>query len=400
MKIVYFYQYFTTPKGSYGTRVYEFTKEWVEKGHEVIVVTSVYAKSDIKATKFIENQTIDGIQLKIINVKIDNKQSFFKRIYTFLVYSLFSVYYAFTLKCDVVIASSGPITVGVPGLIASVFRRKKMVFEVRDLWPEGPIELGVLKNKMLQKISYTFEKWCYKRASLVVALSPGMQSNILDRFPNTNVISVTNSANIKLFSSPKQAIELPQLQGKKYAIYTGNIGMVNNSELLYRAALKLKEIGREDINIVLIGDGQLKAALKKKSENLTTIHFLDLMPKKDLVNYVKNAFVSLIPLNNTPMLATSSPNKLFESMAASVPVIQSTFGWIKEMLEETQSGYTVNPIDENELVEKLLFLADNEQGAGAMGKRGYEYAITNFDKDILAKKMLDGIVAISNIKHS
>ena len=84
MTIIYFYQYFTTPKGSYGTRVYEFTKKWVEKGHKVIVVTSVYAKSDIRATKFLETQEIDGITLKIINVTIDNKQSFSKEnLYVF-----------------------------------------------------------------------------------------------------------------------------------------------------------------------------------------------------------------------------------------------------------------------------------------------------------------------------
>ena len=149
MTIVYFYQYFTTPKGSYGTRVYEFTKNWVERGHKVIVITSPYAKSDVRATKFLETQLIDGITLKIINVSIDNKHSFTRRIYSFLVYSFFSIFYALTLKCDLVIASSGPITVGVPGLIAKIFRRKKFVFEVRDLWPEGPIELGILKNKFI-----------------------------------------------------------------------------------------------------------------------------------------------------------------------------------------------------------------------------------------------------------
>lgn len=397
MRIVYFYQYFTTPKGSYGTRVYEFTKNWVEQGHQVTVVTSIYAKSDLRADKFLETKQIDGIDLKIINVKIDNKQSFLKRIYTFLVYSFFSVYYAFTLKCDAVIASSGPITVGVPGLIANIFRGKKMIFEVRDLWPEGPIELGILKNKMLQKLSYAFEKWCYKRSCLVVALSPGMQQNIAERFPKTNVISVTNSANIELFSSPKKPLDHPVLKGKKYAIYTGNIGMVNNSELLYRTAILLAEKDRADIHIVLIGDGQQKEDLVKKSEGVKNIHFLGLMPKRELVNFVKNAFVSLIPLNNTPMLATSSPNKLFESMAASVPVIQTTHGWIKSMLAETRSGYTVSATDENQLAEKLIELADNEQKVREMGGRAHKYAKENFDKDILANRMLDGILeAVKN----
>ena len=394
MTIVYFYQYFTTPKGSYGTRVYEFTKNWVKRGHKVIVVTSPYAKSDIRASKFLETQLIEGITLKIVNVSIDNKHSFARRIYSFLVYTFFSIFYALTLKCDVVVASSGPISVGIPGLIAKIFRRKKFVFEVRDLWPEGPIELGVLKNMFIQKISYAFEKKCYESSSLIVALSPGMKSNITDRFPETNTISVTNSANIKLFSSPKETITHPQLIGKKFAIYTGNIGMVNNSDLLYRTAEKLREEGREDIVIVLIGDGQQKDEIKKKSEGLNTILFLDLMPKVKLVNYIKNALVSLIPLNDTPMLSTSSPNKLFESMAAAIPVIQTTNGWIKKMLQETQSGFTVSPTKEDELFDKLVFLADNEIEANEIGKRGFEFARINFDKNILSERM---IKAIENI---
>jgi glycosyltransferase involved in cell wall biosynthesis len=396
MTIIYFYQYFTTPKGSYGTRVYEFTKNWVERGHEVIVVTSPYAKSDVRATKFLETQLIAGVTLKIINVSVDNKHSFAKRIYTFLVYTFFSTFYALTLKCDVVIASSGPITVGIPGLIAKVFRGKKLVFEVRDLWPEGPIELGVLKNKIVQKISYAFEKKCYKSSSLVVALSPGMKSNITDRFPKTNAISVTNSANIELFSSRKDIILPPHLIGRKMAIYTGNIGTVNNSELLYRTAKKLSEEGRNDIVIVLIGDGQQKEELMKKSEGLNTIVFLDLMPKVVLVNYIKNALVSIIPLSDTPMLSTSSPNKLFESMAASIPVIQTTNGWIKKMLQESQSGFTVSPTKEDELFDKLIFLADNEIEAKEIGKRGFKFARLNFDKNFLSERMIKAIEKIQN----
>ncbi|SNR67038.1 Glycosyltransferase involved in cell wall bisynthesis [Maribacter sedimenticola] len=391
MKIIYFYQYFTTPKGSWSTRVYEFTKNWVEEGHEVTVVTSIYSKSDLQATKLIENQLIDGINLKIINVVIDNKQPIWKRLYTFIVYMSFSTYYALKFKYDIIICSSGPITVGFPGLIAKMFKKTNLIFEVRDLWPEAPIELGIIKNRFVAKFSYWFEKKCYQKSSLVVALSPGMRDNILERYPKTNVISVTNSANIDLFSEPKKPLSLKALTNKKFAIYTGNIGMVNNSELLFRAALKLKELDRTDIVIVLIGDGKLKEDLKSKSSNLENILFLDLMPKNELVNYVKNAFTSLIPLKNTPMLATSSPNKLFESMAASVPVIQTTNGWIKQMLHETRTGFTVSPDNEDELVEKLIYLADNEIVVKEMGDKAYEYAKYNFDKNQLAKKMITAI---------
>lgn len=114
MRIVYFYQYFSTPNGSWGTRVYDFCKEWVAQGHDVTVVTSVYAKSDLKATRLIEDQVFDGIKVKVLNIRIDNKQPVFQRIWTFIQYSLLSSYYAITLKADLVIASSGPLPQAFP----------------------------------------------------------------------------------------------------------------------------------------------------------------------------------------------------------------------------------------------------------------------------------------------
>src|SRR5690606_15584636 len=152
MKIVYFYQYFSTPNGSWGTRVYEFAKEWVDQGHEVTVVTSIYSKSDLVAEKLVEDQVFEGIKVKVLNVIIDNKQSFIKRILSFIKYSLLSSYYAIKLPADVVIASSGPITIGIPGLISKYIRGRKLIFETRDLWPEGAIELGIIKNKNIKKI--------------------------------------------------------------------------------------------------------------------------------------------------------------------------------------------------------------------------------------------------------
>src|SRR5690606_1704984 len=114
----------------------------------VTVVTSIYSKSDLTATKMIEDQYFEGIHVKVINLAIDNKQAFLKRIWSFVAYSILSSYYALTLKADVVVASSGPITVGLPGLISKYIKGRKLVFETRDLWPEGAIELGIISNPL------------------------------------------------------------------------------------------------------------------------------------------------------------------------------------------------------------------------------------------------------------
>ncbi|TDQ73504.1 glycosyltransferase family 4 protein [Sphingobacterium yanglingense] len=400
MKIVYFYQYFSTPKGSWGTRVYEFAKEWVKDGHEVTVVTSVYSKSDLKATNLIENQCFEGIHVKVLNVTIDNKQIFLKRIWSFFQYSILCSYYAVKLPADVVIASSGPITIGIPGLIARYIRGRRLVFETRDLWPEGAIELGIIKSPIVQRIAYWFEKVCYRASSYIVTLSPGMTENIKRRFRIENITDVTNAANIELFSTKKEFLT-PILTPKSYAIYTGNIGMVNNSYWLYNAAKELQVLGREDIKIVLIGEGQQREELEALAikENVTNFIRLGLMSKEELVAYVQNAFVSLVPLKGTPVLDTSSPNKFFESLAAGVPIIQNTQGWMKEFLWEHAVGYTLDPSDPKQLAQMLIQMKDNSVETEAMGVRALDVAKQHFDKYYLANKMLDVLMKVHHDRY-
>jgi len=399
MKILYFYQYFSTPKGSWGTRVYEFSKEWVKKGHDVTVVTSIYSKSDLKASKFIERQQIEGIHLIVLNIKIDNKQHPLRRVWTFIQYSLLSVYFAMAEKHDVVVASSGPITVGIPALLSKMIRRKKMVFEVRDLWPDTAIEMGYVNSRLLKKMMYAFEKFCYDMSDLIVTLSPGSAQNIFSRYKNYNTISVTNSANIDLFEhTDEKIVEHFGLLDTSFAIYTGNIGEVNNSRLLLEAARRIKERGIEDLKIILVGDGQQKEELQEISEEQNLQDYflmLDLMPKEKLVSLLKYSIASLIPLANKPLLNTSSPNKLFESLAAGVPVIQTTTGWIRELLETHDIGFTVSAHEPDELVDALLTLKNKPELRSRLGKNAYRLAKSQFSKEVLADKMLDGIRSLS-----
>ena len=393
MRILYFYQYFSTPKGSWGTRVYEYAKEWVKKGHKVTVVTSIYSKSDLTANKLIERQQVEGIDLIVLNIKIDNKQSPLKRIWTFIQYCYLASYFAITEKYDIAVASSGPITVGLPGLVSRYFRRKKLVFEVRDLWPDTAIDMGYVNNKLFQKVLYKIENICYEASSLIVTLSPGAKDNIIERYREYNIISVPNSANIKLFSR-KSNEELPNnLKKNKYAIYTGNIGQVNNSQLLYEASKILKDKDSE-IKIVLVGDGQDRDYLLQKSlsEGLNDqFIMLGLMPKEELVPLVKSSLASLIPLANKPILNTSSPNKLFESLAAGVPVIQTTSGWMKDMLDNDNVGFTVSPVDPRELVDVLQKLNETPELRKQISEDASRLAKQRFDKKVLANKMIEAI---------
>jgi glycosyltransferase involved in cell wall biosynthesis len=400
VKILIFYQYFTTPKGSWGTRIYEFSKEWVKKGHEVTVVTSIYSKSDLKAAKFIENQIFEGIKVKVLNIKIDNKQPIIKRIFSFISYSIISSWYAFKLKADIVIASSGPITVGIPGLISKIFSKKKLVYEVRDLWPEVPIEVGVIKNVFLKKVAYFFEKKLYENASLVVGLSPGIRDHIISNFNHKNVISVTNSANLNLFGENISFDNNILNENDFYGIYTGNIGEINNSFWLVDAARNLKNKNIDNIKIVLIGDGQLKQeilSIIKKEKLINLIHF-DLMPKERLVPFIQNANVSLVPLSPNPILDTSSPNKFFESLAAGVPVIQTTKGWIKDYIEINNVGFNSDGNDPESLSELLIKLKNNPKILDKMKQNSRKCAVRDFDQIKLSDLYLSSLLKLQTNK--
>lgn len=395
MKILYFYQYFATSKGSWGTRVHEFTREWVKKGHQVTVVTSVYSKSDISSSKFIDTQYFDGVKVIIINVRIDNRQPFLKRIFSFLAYSVLSCWYALTYPTQVVIASSGPITVGVPGLMAKLFRRKKLVFESRDLWPDGAIELGIIKNPMMIKAARWFEKFCYRSSDLIVALSIGMEKEIRTKSPDSNVITVTNAANIPLFSTPKPFSADLAITQKSYAIYTGNIGEVNNSRWLLETAKILQKKG-SSLKILIIGEGQQRELIDQeiKEHHLNTLLRWPLMPKENLVTLVQHALVSLVPLKGTPVLDTSSPNKFFESLSAGVPVVQNTQGWMKDFLIEHEVGFTLPPDDPEALADLLISLASDPKRLDGMKDRALEISKAEFDKNRLADKMIEAIESL------
>lgn len=397
MKIVYFYQYFSTPKGSWGTRAYEFARRWVQAGHEVTIVTSIYYKSDLVAKRLIENQEFEGIKVKVLNIEINNKQPIWKRIWSFIQYSVLASWYAMSIPADVVIASSGPITVGIPGLIAALIRRRKLIFEVRDLWPEGAIAMGAIKNKVLIRMAYGLESLCYRTAKLVVTLSPGMSIDIENRYGIEHLLSIPNAADNQLFGTRDSKWTLPQnFQGFKIANYVGNIGKVNKTELILEAALFLHRRNRTDIKLVIIGDGQQREEIQQRITDLglSNIVILDLMPKEEMVNWVQRSFCSLVPLQPTPIFDTSSPNKLFDSLAASVPVIQTTNGWIRDLMNKYDCGLTIDANSAESLADSLIKLADEPNLQKRLAVNAKKLAESMFDRDFLANNMLNGITKV------
>jgi glycosyltransferase involved in cell wall biosynthesis len=169
---------------------------------------------------------------------------------------------------------------------------------------------------------------------------------------------------------------------------------------LLEAAAILKQKGRSDIKILLIGEGQQREQLEQSAAERGIDNFIrwGLIPKHELVAFIQNALVSLVPLHGTPVLDTSSPNKFFESLAAGVPVIQNTNGWMKTFLEETQTGLTLSPNDPEALANALIDWDAHPENVRAMGQRALTVARQEFDKTVLADKMLKALIQVHQSK--
>lgn len=392
MKIIYFYQYFGTPKGGWSTRVYELTKRWVQEGYEVTVVTSPYDKSDIKAQGFISHQEIDGINLIVIDAGDSNRFPILKRVFRAITFAKLSIWYALFANYDVAIASSGPITIGLPLIFSKIFRRKKTIFEVRDLWPAGGIEMGMIKKKWQQSLALWFEKKCYQHADIVVSSSVGQQKHILNRFPKKIVEVIPNASDIPLFGV-QAAGQLPEYTiGKKLFTHIGSLGLIHNMNFWVDIAHKVSLMDPNDeILFVFIGDGAERNQLENKVAQLKlkNIKFLGLKPKNELPIWVQNSVATLFATLDNPVQNTCSPNKIFDSFAAGIPIIQTSTGWIYELVNTSQCGINISLDDPKTGAEKLIHLSKNPELQRELGINARKLAETTFNRDLLAQQYLN-----------
>jgi glycosyltransferase involved in cell wall biosynthesis len=387
-RVLIFYQYYCTPKGSWGTRYYEFTRRWAAAGHDVTVITSIYDKSDLVPAGFVTRFEIEGARIVAMNLVLSNKHGALRRIWTYLLYSLLSCWYALTLPADVVVASSGPITVGVPGLLARWVRGKPLVFEVRDLWPAGAIETGMLRAPWMIALARGFERLCYRNARTVVALSPGMAEGVKRVWPRADVVTIPNSADLDLFH-PGHPLPDPiraAAEGRFIVLYAGTLGRANGTLELVDIAAELARRGATDVEIVVIGDGAERAQMETlaRERGLGNLRFLGKRPKTEVAAWHEAAALTLCLFKPYPVLATCSPNKLFDSLAAGRPVVNNTDGWMREMLARTGSGLTYHAGDARAATDAILALRDDPARRAAMSAAARATAEREFARDRLA----------------
>ncbi|MEY6432352.1 glycosyltransferase family 4 protein [Thioalkalicoccus limnaeus] len=398
MKILYYHQHFSTPKGSAGNRSYAMARRLVDAGHAVTMVCGSYAAGNTGlAGPYVKGRRaglVDGIQVIELELPYSNRDGFLKRTLTFLKFAWRSTLIAMRSDADVVFATTTPLTAGIPGIFARWLRGKPFVFEVRDLWPELPRAMGVITNPVVLWSMSVLEWVSYRSADRLIGLSPGIVDGIAKRgVPRERIAMIPNGCDLDIFGVPSEPWRPEGVAPTDLmAVFTGTHGIANGLDAVLDAAAELKRRGRGDIQLVLIGDGKLKPALQERArrEGLENVVFHAPVSKHRLAGLMASTDVGMQILANVPAFYYgTSPNKFFDYLASGLPVLNNYPGWLAEMITEHGCGYAVPPDDPGAFADALIHAADHRQDLAAMGERARALAQSRFDRRQLADRFVD-----------
>jgi glycosyltransferase involved in cell wall biosynthesis len=393
MKVLYFHQHFSTPQGSSGTRSYEMARALLARGHAVTMVCGSHGagKTGVPGAFAggVRRGMVDGIDVIEFELPYSNKDGFVRRALTYFKFAGRSVKLALTETYDVLFATSTPLTAGIPGIFARWLRGKPFVFEVRDLWPELPREMGVIRNPIVLMLMGWLEWLSYHAASRTVGLSPGIVRGITRRgIAAERVRMVPNGCDLGIFGARAEPWRPAEVRATDLmAVFAGTHGMANGLGAVLDAAAELKRRRRDDIKIVLIGDGKLKEPLRERAqaESLDNVVFHAPVSKLRLAGLMESTDLGLQILANVPAFYYgTSPNKFFDYIAAGRPVLNNYPGWLADMIGESRCGYAVPADNPVAFADALVHAADHRDELTEMGRRALALASSRFDRARLA----------------
>lgn len=400
MKILYFHQHFSTPKGSAGIRSYAMAQSLIRNGHQVTMVCGSFGAGQTGLTQPFQNGkrrgVVDNIDIIEFELPYSNRLSFLKRILIFLSFAFKSIQVAFTEQYDVLFATTTPLTAGIPGIFAKWLRAKPFVFEVRDLWPELPKAMGVIKNPIVLWMMSVLEWVSYHSADRLIGLSPGIVEGIIKRgIDPDKVASIPNGCDLDIFASEHQPWRPEGVnETDLMAIFTGTHGLANGLDAVLDAATELKKRQRNDIKLVLVGDGMQKQTLVERAVELQldNVIFHEPVNKTKLAGLMASADVGLQILANVPAFYYgTSPNKFFDYIAAGLPVLNNYPGWLAELITKSQCGFAVPPENPQAFADALEQAANQRERLIEMGRNGQQVAREQFNRSILSQKFSDWV---------
>lgn len=393
--ILLIHQVFRTAKEGGGTRHYELLRRAVDAGVNVTVVASRVGYLDGRADTGPSEIDVDGMKIRYAAMLTNIHRSFFQRLMAFLSFMMSSVWSGLGAgRVDVVIGTTPPLFQALAAWCVSLLRWKPFVLEVRDLWPDFAIEMGILKNPFFIWLGRRLECFLYARANHIVVNSPAFIDYLTEQrgIARSKITLVPNGVDIEMFDPDArgQSKRAAWNAGDRFTVtYAGAMGPANDIPVIVRAAERLRDDDR--IQFILVGDGKdRESSLQLVSEKgLTNVYWAGVVSKEDMKEVLAASDACLATLMDIPMFRTVYPNKVFDYMAAGRPTILGIGGVIQDVVEACEGGIVFPPGNDEALASAVLQLVNDREAAAAMGRRARDHVASNFERETHSRMFLD-----------
>jgi glycosyltransferase involved in cell wall biosynthesis len=389
MKVLLIHQVFTPPTSPGGTRHYELARAAQSRGHEFTIIASDISyktgERTVDGVRLSTRQDIDGIHVERAYTYPSLHQSFMWRVVAFLSFMTTSLIVGLRQpRSDIVMGTTPPIFQAVSTALIAAIWRVPFLLEVRDLWPEFAIDIGVLRNPLLIRLARWLESFLYARASHILVNSPAYRDYLLARgIAPAKISLVANGVDPDMFNpdADGSSVRARWAPNAKYIVtYAGAMGMANDLSTLLQAAAQLRAF--PEIQFWLVGDGKDRPQLEALARELelTNVRFTGTIPKNELSAVFGASDACLATLKDIPMFRTTYPNKVFDYMAAGKPTVLAIDGVIRSVIEESEGGIFVPPGNPDALAATLLAMSRNPAAGVQMGRNARAYVVRHFNR--------------------
>ena len=374
-----------------GTRHSELANYLVEKGHQVTVIGS---KINYFTGEHASREETSSGKVRFLGADtfFNPQKSYLHRIMNFISYMASSFMIGWRVKnIDLVWGTSPPLFQVPSAWLLSRIKGIPFIFEVRDLWPAFPVELGVIRNKFIIRLAEMVEGFFYKQSDQIVINSPGFLEHLVDKgVPQTKINIVPNGVDTRMFPENLDGDEFRErfdLEDSTVVLYAGAHGMANDLETVLMAAGQMQDI--PEVVFVLVGEGKTKPSLMKTAQErgLTNIRFISAQPKTAMPGVLAASDLCLAILRDIPLFKTTYPNKVFDYMAAGKPTLLMIDGVIRDVVEDAKAGVFIPPGDPKGLADAIKLLVSQPDKMKEMGKSGREYLEDHFRRSDQADAM-------------
>ncbi|WP_234944574.1 glycosyltransferase family 4 protein [Exiguobacterium artemiae] len=393
MNVLMICQNFYPEIGSAANRMKNIFKRMEQQGSEVHVLTSepLYPTAELYTdAMFWDEPSLDAAKITRIQPRdLRATTNLWRRLRLFIEQFVLAVQEVRhdTKQYAYIYATTPSIFMGLVGVVAKHLKKAPLILDVRDLWPESLVGVGITKSRLLLAPLYWLEKWMYRQADQIVINSEGFRSYIEKKgIAPEKIHYIPNS-----IEENEWLIKRRKVSEQVRVVYTGNIGLAQDVFLLLDVAEQLKEDKHIEFHVVGYGYHKEKFEAHVLERGLTNIHFMNAMPRWDALKQLAKSDIAFATLVESTAFDTVTPGKIIDYMAMGCAIVGAVSGHAAKVIEDAGAGFVSRERSREKIVKHIRYLAEHPEARSAMGQSGVKYVQAHFDWEQNQERLFEAI---------